>query len=85
MIAARYVAGVVELNVQEAAAVAFAEMAVGAVGQATVSPLAGVLITLRLAVPAKLNVLVRVTDTAAPVAPELKLTGLPTEIMKSPT
>ncbi len=30
-------------------------------------------------------VLVRETDIAEPVAPELKLTGLPTLIVKSPT
>jgi hypothetical protein len=36
-------------------------------------------------VPAKLNVLVSETEMAAPVAPELKFTGLPTEIEKSPT
>ena len=35
--------------------------------------------------PTKLNVLVRETEIAEPVAPELKFTGLPTEIVKSPT
>ncbi len=33
----------------------------------------------------KLNVLVKETEMADPVAPELKFTGLPTEIVKSPT
>ena len=35
--------------------------------------------------PTKLNVLVKETEIAEPVAPELKFTGLPTEIVKSPT
>jgi hypothetical protein len=34
--------------------------------------------------PAKLNVLVRETEIE-PAAPELKFTGLPTEMVKSPT
>jgi len=69
--------------VQEAATVAFAVMLTGA-GQVTVKP-AGLTIGVRPIVPAKLNVLVRETDIAEPVAPELKLTGLPTEIVKPPT
>ncbi len=40
---------------------------------------------LRVTVPAKLNVLVRLTEIADPEAPELKLTGLPTLIVKLPT
>ena len=40
---------------------------------------------MRPIVPAKLNVLVKLTDITEPVAPELKFTGLPTEIEKSPT
>jgi hypothetical protein len=36
-------------------------------------------------VPAKLKVLVRLTDIAEPVAPELKFTGLLAEMVKSPT
>ena len=74
----------VEVNVQEAATVAFAVMLTGT-GQVTVSPVVGLVTGVRLTVPAKLNVLVRLTDIADPVAPELKLTGLPTEIVKSPT
>ena len=35
--------------------------------------------------PTKLNVLVRLTDIEEPVAPELKLTGLPMLIVKLPT
>ena len=71
-------------RVQEAATVAFAVMLTGA-GQATVNPVAGLVTGVRLIVPAKLNVLVRETEIAEPVAPELKLTGLPTLIVKSPT
>ena len=69
---------------QEAATVAFAVMLTGT-GQVTVSPVVGLVTGVRLTVPAKLNVLVRETDIAEPVAPELKFTGLPTEIVKSPT
>src|SRR5437879_11489266 len=54
-------------------------------GQVTVKPVAGLVAAVRLIVPAKLNVLVRETEIAEPVAPELKLTGLPTLIVKSPT
>jgi len=79
-----YVPAVVELRVHEAATVAFAVILTGA-GQVTVKPVAGLVTAVRLIVPAKLNVLVSETDIAEPVAPELKLTGLPTEIVKSPT
>jgi len=75
---------VVELNVHEAATVAFAVILTGA-GQVTVKPVAGLVTAARLIVPAKLNVLVSETDIAEPVAPELKLTGLPMLIVKSPT
>ena len=51
----------------------------------TVKPVAGLVTAVRLIVPAKLNVLVRETEIAEPVAPELKFTGPPTEIEKSPT
>jgi len=79
-----YVPAVVELKVQEAATVAFAVMLTGA-GQVTVNPVAGLVTGARVTVPAKLNVLVRETDIAEPVAPELKLTGEPTIMVKSPT
>ena len=79
-----YVPAVVEANVHEAATVAFAVMLTGA-GQVTVKPVAGLVTGLRVTVPAKLNVLVNETDIADPLAPELKFTGLPTEIVKSPT
>ena len=51
----------------------------------TVKPVAGLVTAVRVTVPAKLNVLVKLTDIAEPVAPELKLTGLPAEMEKSPT
>ncbi len=71
-------------RVQEAATVAFAVILTGA-GHVTVKPVAGLTTAERLTVPAKLNVLVKVTDIAEPLAPELKLTGLPMLIVKSPT
>ncbi len=76
---------VVELKVQDADAVALAVRLVAVAGQVTVRPVVGVTTELRLTVPAKLNVLVRLTEIAAPVAPELKFTGVPTDIVKSPT
>jgi len=78
-----YVPAVVELKVHEAATVAFAVILTGP-GQVTVKP-AGLTIGVRPIVPAKLNVLVKETDITEPVAPELKLTELLTEIAKSPT
>ena len=74
----------VELRVQEAATVAFAVMLTGA-GHVTVNPVAGLVTGVRVTVPAKLKVLVRETEMAEPVAPELKLTGVPTLIVKLPT
>ena len=68
----------------EAATVAFAVILTGA-GHVTVNPVAGLVTGVRVTVPAKLNVLVKLTDIAEPVAPELKFTGLPTLIVKSPT
>ncbi len=68
----------------EAATVAFAVILTGA-GQVTVKPVTGLVTAVKLIVPAKLNVLVSETDIAEPVAPELKLTGVPTLIVKSPT
>ena len=68
----------------DAATVAFAVILTGA-GQVTVNPVAGLVTGVRATVPAKLNVLVRETEMAEPVAPELKLTGLLSEMVKSPT
>ncbi len=82
---ARYVPGVVELKVQEAETVALAVMLTAVAGQVTVNPVVGLATEVRVTVPAKLNVLVRLTDMAAPAAPVLKLTGVPTLIVKSPT
>ena len=69
---------------QDAATVAFAVILTGA-GHVTVSPVAGLITGVSARVPAKLNVLVRETEIANPVAPELKLTGVPTLMVKSPT
>jgi len=70
--------------VHEAATVALAVILTGA-GQVTVKPVTGLVTAARLTVPAKLKVLVKLTDIAEPVAPELKFTGLPTPIVKLPT
>jgi len=70
--------------VHDAATVAFAVILTGA-GHVTVKPIAGLVTGVRVTVPAKLNVLVRETEMAEPVAPELKLTGLLSEMVKSPT
>ncbi len=85
VIVTKYVPAVVELNVQDAEAVPFAVRLVAVAGQVIVSPVVGLVTALRPTVPAKLKVLVRLTEIAAPVAPELKLTGEPTVIVKSPT
>jgi hypothetical protein len=74
----------VDESVHEAAAVAFAVILTGA-GHVTVNPVAGLDTAVRLIAPAKLNVLVKLTDIDEPVAPELKFTGLPTLRVKSPT
>ncbi len=74
-----------ELNVQDAETVALAVMLTAVAGHVTVSPVVGLTTEERAIVPAKLFTLVKDTDIAAPVAPELKLTGVPTLIVKSPT
>ena len=68
----------------DAATVALAVMLTGA-GHVTVNPVAGLVTGVRVTVPAKLKVLVKLTDIAEPVAPELKLTGVTVEMVKSPT
>ncbi len=85
VIVTKYVPAVVELNVHDAEAVAFAARLVAVARHVTASPVVGLVTALRLTVPAKLKVLVRLTEIAEPVAPELKFTGLPTDIVKSPT
>lgn len=82
-IVARYVTGAAELRAQEVFAVAFA-LRVTAAEQVIVKP-EGVEVLLRLTVPAKLKVLVSLTDIVVPMGPELKLNGVPTDIAKSPT
>jgi hypothetical protein len=79
-----YVPAVVETKAHKAETVAFAVILTGA-GQVTVKPVAGLVTGERVTVPAKLKVLVSETEMAEPVAPELKLTGLPTLIVKLPT
>ena len=79
-----YVPAVVDDRVHEAATVAFAVILTGA-EQVTVKPVTGLVTAARLTVPAKLKVLVKLTDIAEPVAPELKFTGEPTVIVKLPT
>ena len=79
-----YVPAVVDDRVHEAATVAFAVILTGA-EQVTVKPVTGLVTAARLTVPAKLKVLVKLTDIAEPVAPELKFTGLPMLIVKLPT
>ena len=71
-------------KVHDATTVALAVMLTGA-GHVTVKPVTGLVTAARLIVPAKLNVLVRETEIAEPVAPELKFTGVPTLIVKLPT
>ena len=74
----------VDDRVQDAATVAFAVILTGA-GHVTVKPVTGLVTGVRATVPAKLNVLVKLTDIDEPVAPELKFTGVPTEMVKLPT
>ncbi len=64
---------------------ALAVKLVAVAGQVTTRPVLGLRTELRVTLPAKLNVLVSVTEMAAPAAAELKLTGVPTETVKSPT
>ncbi len=84
-IVTRYVPAIVELSVQDADAVAFAAKLAGMVEQATVRPAVGLTTGLSATVPAKLFTLVSETDIAAAVAPELKLAGVLSEMVKSPT
>ncbi len=74
-----------EARAQDAEAVALAVRVMAEARHVTVKPVVGMTTEPRPTVPAKLKVLVRLTDMAVPVAPELKLTGVPTDIAKSPT
>ncbi len=69
----------------EALTVALAVMLTALAGQATVSPVVGLTTEDSATVPAKLFTLVSDTVIAAPVTPELKLTGVPTDMVKSAT
>lgn len=60
-------------------------MLTGLAEQVTFKPVLGLVTAESVMVPTKLLMLVSETETAAPVAPELKLTEAPTVIFKSPT
>ncbi len=62
-----------------------AVMPTAVAGQVTVNPVVGPTTEERATVPAKLLTLFRKTNTAAPVAPLLKFTGVPTLMANSPT
>ncbi len=74
-----------ELKPQEVETVEFAARLVAVAGHVTIKPVVGLTTELRPTDAAKLKLLVMVTDTTAPEAPELKFTGLPALIVKSPT
>lgn len=57
----------------------------GVAGQVTPSPLLGLTTAESAILPAKLFVLVSEMDAPAPVAPELKFTGVTATMVKSPT
>ena len=73
---------VVEDNEQDDATVAFAVIVTAVAGHVIVRP--AEVVPVRVILPAKLNLLVRETEIEA-AAPELKFTGLPIEMVKSPT
>jgi len=74
-----------ELRLHLALAVPLIVRLTRAVGQATPNPDDGLTADVTLMPPAKLLALDSTTEMKAPVAPELKLTGLDTIIVKSPT
>lgn len=76
---------VTELRLHLALAVLFIARLTSAVGHATLSPEDGLTAEVTLIFPTKLFVLLSETEMRAPLAPELKLTGLVTPIVKSPT
>lgn len=77
--------GLEELRLQEAEPVPFAARLTGGGAHGlTVSPVGGLDVVLRLTVPAKLKILVRVTEIVL-VLPVLKLTGPSTLMTNSPT
>ena len=85
VIETEYVPAFVEVKLHDVDTVALAFRTVAAVGQVTVKPALGLARELRATVPEKLKVLVKLTDIAIPVAPELKFTGVFVRIVKSPT
>lgn len=85
VIVTRYVPAVAEFSVQADGTVAFALILTGLAGQVTPRPLLGLTTAESPIVPAKLLVLVSEMETAAPVAPELKFTGVTSTMVKSPT
>lgn len=80
----KYVPRIVEPRVQEAPSVTLAVIAVVEVGQVTARPALGLTVEAIVMLPAKLKVLVKLTEITMPLAPELKLTGVPMDIEKSP-
>lgn len=64
---------------------AFAARLTGVGGQLTVSPKVGLTADVTFTLPTKLNTLLRETETEAPLAPALKLTGVVGMTVKSPT
>lgn len=80
-----YVLGLEEVRPQDAELVLFAvRVTTGGTHGSTVKPVGGFAAVLRLTVPAKLKVLVRVIEIA-PALPVLKLTGPSTLMVNSPT
>lgn len=74
-----------EVRAHEALTVTLPVIPVAVTGHVTVSPVAGPTREDRAIVPAKLFELVSETGIEVLEAPELKLTGVPTNIVKSPT
>ncbi len=74
-----------EVREHNAEAVLLAVKVMAVAGQVTVRPELGLTTEVRATVPAKFWMLDRETDMLGPVSPELKLTGLPAETVKSPT
>ncbi len=73
----------VEDNEQEAFDVALADRLTAVLGQVTVRP-EGVALPVKVTVPVKPKMLVRLTFTERPVSPTFRLAPM-TEIVKSPT
>ena len=74
-----------DVRLHDVVAVPLGVNVVVAEGQVTVRPVTGLTRLVKLTVPAKLKVLARDRNIEAPLGPELKLTGVPAEMVKSPT